>query len=141
MAAEFRPAESLVTKMVGAGASRNPRAGCLDGCPFLAGIVEVEEGEVNGQELCIASHSIARISFAKEPHVEQVSRSDRPATPPSLATLRALLVTDGITPRSLTDRFVSEPCLAPRLSFSLTSCTRQDGGAPWFSHLVLGWRQ
>ena len=39
----------------------------------LAGIVEVEEGEVNGQELCIASHSIARISFAKEPHVEQVS--------------------------------------------------------------------
>ncbi|XP_053453207.1 peroxynitrite isomerase THAP4 isoform X2 [Nycticebus coucang] len=35
------------------------------------GIVEVEEGEVNGQELCIASHSIARISFAKEPHVEQ----------------------------------------------------------------------
>lgn len=39
----------------------------------LAGIVEVEEGEVNGQELCIASHSIARTSFAKEPHVEQVS--------------------------------------------------------------------
>uniref|UniRef100_A0A8I5NZ24 THAP4-like heme-binding domain-containing protein n=1 Tax=Papio anubis TaxID=9555 RepID=A0A8I5NZ24_PAPAN len=33
------------------------------------GVVEVEEGEVNGQELCIASHSIARISFAKEPHV------------------------------------------------------------------------
>ncbi|TKC45534.1 hypothetical protein EI555_019770, partial [Monodon monoceros] len=37
------------------------------------GIVEVEEGEVNGQELCIASHSIARTSFAKEPHVEQPS--------------------------------------------------------------------
>lgn len=37
--------------------------------------MEVEEGEVNGQELCIASHSIARISFAKEPHVEQVSLS------------------------------------------------------------------
>ncbi|KAF3823971.1 hypothetical protein GH733_008256, partial [Mirounga leonina] len=35
------------------------------------GIVEVEEGEVNGQELSITSHSIARISFAKEPHVEQ----------------------------------------------------------------------
>uniref|UniRef100_A0A2K6L4X2 THAP domain containing 4 n=2 Tax=Rhinopithecus TaxID=542827 RepID=A0A2K6L4X2_RHIBE len=34
------------------------------------GVVEVEEGEVNGQELCIASHSIARISFAKEPHVD-----------------------------------------------------------------------
>lgn len=33
----------------------------------------MEEGEVNGQELCITSHSVARISFAKEPHVEQVS--------------------------------------------------------------------
>uniref|UniRef100_A0A8C0QQS6 THAP domain containing 4 n=1 Tax=Chelonoidis abingdonii TaxID=106734 RepID=A0A8C0QQS6_CHEAB len=37
------------------------------------GLVEVEEGEVNGQELSIASHSIARISFAKKPHVEQVT--------------------------------------------------------------------
>uniref|UniRef100_A0A803Y442 THAP4-like heme-binding domain-containing protein n=1 Tax=Meleagris gallopavo TaxID=9103 RepID=A0A803Y442_MELGA len=36
------------------------------------GLVEVEEGEVNGQELSIASHSIARISFAKKPHVEQI---------------------------------------------------------------------
>lgn len=42
-------------------------------CPSLAGIVEVEEGEVNGHELCISSHSVSRISFAKEPHVEQVS--------------------------------------------------------------------
>nr|XP_004667864.1 peroxynitrite isomerase THAP4 isoform X1 [Jaculus jaculus] len=42
-----------------------------------SGIVEVEEGEVNGQELCIASHSIARISFAKEPHVEQITRKFR----------------------------------------------------------------
>ncbi|XP_012785870.1 peroxynitrite isomerase THAP4 isoform X4 [Ochotona princeps] len=41
------------------------------------GIVEVEEGEVNGQELCIASHSIARISFAKDPHVEQITRKFR----------------------------------------------------------------
>ncbi|PNI12329.1 THAP4 isoform 4, partial [Pan troglodytes] len=41
------------------------------------GVVEVEEGEVNGQELCIASHSIARISFAKEPHVEQITRKFR----------------------------------------------------------------
>ncbi|XP_054426354.1 peroxynitrite isomerase THAP4 isoform X1 [Pteronotus mesoamericanus] len=41
------------------------------------GIVEVEEGEVNGQELCVASHSIARISFAKEPHVEQITRKFR----------------------------------------------------------------
>ncbi|XP_068939453.1 peroxynitrite isomerase THAP4 isoform X2 [Petaurus breviceps papuanus] len=41
------------------------------------GIVEVEEGEVNGQELCIASHSIARISFAAEPRVEQIMRKFR----------------------------------------------------------------
>lgn len=40
---------------------------------FGPGLVEVEEGEVNGQELSIASHSVARISFAKKPHVEQVS--------------------------------------------------------------------
>uniref|UniRef100_A0A5F8GV21 THAP domain containing 4 n=1 Tax=Monodelphis domestica TaxID=13616 RepID=A0A5F8GV21_MONDO len=36
------------------------------------GIVEMEEGEVNGQELCITSHSIARMSLAAEPPVEQV---------------------------------------------------------------------
>ncbi|XP_045859636.1 peroxynitrite isomerase THAP4-like [Meles meles] len=41
------------------------------------GIVEVEEGKVNGQELCITSHSIARISFTKEPHVEQTTRKFR----------------------------------------------------------------
>uniref|UniRef100_A0A8C8SAI9 THAP domain containing 4 n=1 Tax=Pelusios castaneus TaxID=367368 RepID=A0A8C8SAI9_9SAUR len=41
------------------------------------GLVEVEEGEVNGQELCIASHSVARISFAKKPHVEQITRKFR----------------------------------------------------------------
>ncbi|XP_038604865.1 peroxynitrite isomerase THAP4 isoform X1 [Tachyglossus aculeatus] len=41
------------------------------------GIVEVEEGEVNGHELSIASHSIARISFAKGPHVEQITRKFR----------------------------------------------------------------
>ncbi|XP_025859282.1 peroxynitrite isomerase THAP4-like [Vulpes vulpes] len=40
-------------------------------------IVEVEEGKVNRQELCITSHSIARISFAKEPHVEQITRKFR----------------------------------------------------------------
>ncbi|XP_037380208.1 peroxynitrite isomerase THAP4 isoform X2 [Talpa occidentalis] len=41
------------------------------------GIVEVEEGEVNGQELSVVSHSVARISFAKEPHVEQITRKFR----------------------------------------------------------------
>ncbi|XP_056664166.1 peroxynitrite isomerase THAP4 isoform X1 [Monodelphis domestica] len=44
------------------------------------GIVEVEEGEVNGQELCIASHSIARMSFAAEPRVEQIMRTFRLTT-------------------------------------------------------------
>ncbi|KAG6922721.1 THAP domain containing 4, partial [Chelydra serpentina] len=41
------------------------------------GLVEVEEGEVNGQELSITSHSIARISFAKKPHVEKITRTFR----------------------------------------------------------------
>ncbi|XP_026550435.1 THAP domain-containing protein 4 isoform X2 [Pseudonaja textilis] len=41
------------------------------------GLVEVEEGEVNGQELSIASNSVARISFAKKPHVEQITRKFR----------------------------------------------------------------
>ncbi|XP_038273119.1 peroxynitrite isomerase THAP4 isoform X3 [Dermochelys coriacea] len=45
------------------------------------GLVEVEEGEVNGQELSIASHSIARISFAKKPHVEQVPHSSTSSKP------------------------------------------------------------
>lgn len=108
---------------MGAGAAGSPGQAVVDRCPFLAGIVEVEEGEVNGQELRIASHSIARISFAKEPHVEQVSRPARPAAP--LARLRAVLFgTDGVAPRFLTDRFVVEPCLAP-----------------WLSRLALGWRQ
>lgn len=52
---------------------------------------------MNGQELCIASHSIARISFAKEPHVEQVSRWARgsdgswPPPRPGLGRLQAPL--------------------------------------------------
>lgn len=50
-------------------------------CSSLTGIVEVEEGEVNGHELCISSHSISRISFAKEPHVEQVSPSSLSVVP------------------------------------------------------------
>ncbi|XP_048460101.1 peroxynitrite isomerase THAP4-like [Rhincodon typus] len=36
------------------------------------GIVEIEEGEVKDQELTLASQSVARMSFAKEPHVQQV---------------------------------------------------------------------
>lgn len=47
---------------------------------------------MNGQELSIASHSIARISFAKEPHVEQVSL---PGSPPCCC--HAVLLISGIT--------------------------------------------
>lgn len=51
----------------------------------------MEEGEVNGQELSIASHSIARISFAKKPHVEQVS-ANTVSNSHSVASLRRCLV-------------------------------------------------
>lgn len=43
----------------------------------MQGVVEIEEGEVNGQELTLSSHSVARISFAKEPHVQQVRMDSR----------------------------------------------------------------
>ncbi|XP_072429242.1 peroxynitrite isomerase THAP4 isoform X3 [Chiloscyllium punctatum] len=39
------------------------------------GIVEIEEGEVKDQELTLASQSVARMSFAKEPHVQQMEGS------------------------------------------------------------------
>ncbi|XP_072896685.1 peroxynitrite isomerase THAP4 isoform X1 [Hemitrygon akajei] len=41
------------------------------------GIVEIEEGEVKDHELTLSSHSVARMSFAKEPHVQQISRTFR----------------------------------------------------------------
>ncbi|XP_041038682.1 peroxynitrite isomerase THAP4-like isoform X3 [Carcharodon carcharias] len=41
------------------------------------GIVEIEEGEVKDQELTLASQSVARMSFAKEPHVQQITRTFR----------------------------------------------------------------
>uniref|UniRef100_A0A2K6EKA3 THAP domain containing 4 n=1 Tax=Propithecus coquereli TaxID=379532 RepID=A0A2K6EKA3_PROCO len=63
------------------------------------GIVEVEEGEVNGQELCIASHSIARISFAKEPHVEQVS------PPPGRRSQRGFVCVVFYSPAQITRKF------------------------------------
>uniref|UniRef100_A0A8C9KJI2 THAP4-like heme-binding domain-containing protein n=1 Tax=Panthera tigris altaica TaxID=74533 RepID=A0A8C9KJI2_PANTA len=65
------------------------------------GIVEVEEGEVNGQELCITSHSVARISFAKEPHVEQVSPHRSPLTG-ALATVTGLRL---FCPAQITRKF------------------------------------
>ncbi|XP_012826029.1 THAP domain-containing protein 4 isoform X1 [Xenopus tropicalis] len=41
------------------------------------GVVEVEEGEVEGEQLSLTSNSVSRISFAKEPHVTQISRKFR----------------------------------------------------------------
>ncbi|KAM4605127.1 peroxynitrite isomerase THAP4 isoform 1-T2 [Polymixia lowei] len=39
-----------------------------------SGLVEIEEGELAGQQLNLHTHALARISFAKEPHVQQISR-------------------------------------------------------------------
>ncbi|XP_069831406.1 peroxynitrite isomerase THAP4 isoform X1 [Dendropsophus ebraccatus] len=46
-------------------------------CAQNTGVVEVEEGEVQGEQLTLTSNSLSRISFAKEPHVEQISRTFR----------------------------------------------------------------
>lgn len=40
---------------------------------FCAGLVEIEEGELTAQRLELQSQAVARTSFAKEPHVQQVS--------------------------------------------------------------------
>ncbi|XP_043989898.1 THAP domain-containing protein 4 isoform X2 [Gambusia affinis] len=37
-----------------------------------SGLVEIEEGELTGNQLKLQSQSLGRISFAKEPHVQQV---------------------------------------------------------------------
>ncbi|KAM6948602.1 peroxynitrite isomerase THAP4 [Aplochiton taeniatus] len=39
-----------------------------------SGLVEIEEGELTGHQLTLNSQSVARTSFAKEPHVHQISR-------------------------------------------------------------------
>uniref|UniRef100_A0AAQ4PDK9 THAP domain containing 4 n=1 Tax=Gasterosteus aculeatus aculeatus TaxID=481459 RepID=A0AAQ4PDK9_GASAC len=39
-----------------------------------AGLVEIEEGELTGQQLNLQSQALARVSFAREPHVQKVSR-------------------------------------------------------------------
>eukprot|EP00062_Callorhinchus_milii_P000454 gi/632934472/ref/XP_007884619.1/ PREDICTED: THAP domain-containing protein 4 isoform X1 [Callorhinchus milii] len=41
------------------------------------GVVEIEEGEVKDRELTLASQSVNRMSFAKEPHVQQITRTFR----------------------------------------------------------------
>ncbi|MEE6508861.1 hypothetical protein FKM82_023291 [Ascaphus truei] len=46
-------------------------------CSQNTGVVEVEEGEVQGEQLSLTSHSVSRISFANEPHVQQISRNFR----------------------------------------------------------------
>ncbi|XP_062337220.1 THAP domain-containing protein 4 [Osmerus eperlanus] len=39
-----------------------------------SGLVEIEEGELVGQGMTLHTHGLARTSFAKEPHVQQISR-------------------------------------------------------------------
>ncbi|KAM6918776.1 peroxynitrite isomerase THAP4 [Xenentodon cancila] len=39
-----------------------------------SGLVEIEEGELTGQQLNLQTHKLDRISFAKEPHVQQICR-------------------------------------------------------------------
>lgn len=39
---------------------------------FGVGLVEIEEGELTAQRLELQSQAVARTSFAKEPHVQQV---------------------------------------------------------------------
>ncbi|CAK6966892.1 THAP domain-containing protein 4 [Scomber scombrus] len=39
-----------------------------------SGLVEIEEGELTGQQLNLQSQTLGRISFAKKPHVQQISR-------------------------------------------------------------------
>lgn len=43
-------------------------------CAQSTGMSEVEEGEVQGEQLTLSSLSLSRSTFAKEPHVQQVSR-------------------------------------------------------------------
>uniref|UniRef100_A0A673FYN6 THAP domain containing 4 n=1 Tax=Sinocyclocheilus rhinocerous TaxID=307959 RepID=A0A673FYN6_9TELE len=39
-----------------------------------SGLVEIEEGELTGQQLTLHSTALARTSFAKQPYVQQISR-------------------------------------------------------------------
>lgn len=39
-----------------------------------SGLVEIEEGELTAQQLNLQSQALARTSFAREPHVQQISR-------------------------------------------------------------------
>ncbi|XP_042285094.1 THAP domain-containing protein 4 [Thunnus albacares] len=40
-----------------------------------SGLVEIEEGELTEQQLNLQSQTVARISFAREPHVQQISQA------------------------------------------------------------------
>uniref|UniRef100_A0A3B5K5P1 THAP domain containing 4 n=1 Tax=Takifugu rubripes TaxID=31033 RepID=A0A3B5K5P1_TAKRU len=52
-----------------------------------SGLVEIEEGELTAQRLELQSQAVARTSFAKEPHVQQVASSSHPDFIPVVATL------------------------------------------------------
>ncbi|XP_066454677.1 peroxynitrite isomerase THAP4 isoform X3 [Eleutherodactylus coqui] len=49
-------------------------------CAQNIGVVEVEEGEVSGEQLTLTSQSLSRMSFARAPHVQQISRTFRLTT-------------------------------------------------------------
>ena len=38
----------------------------------FSGLAEIEEGEINGHEIRLLSHSVGRISFANDPKVQKV---------------------------------------------------------------------
>ncbi|XP_035276673.1 THAP domain-containing protein 4 [Anguilla anguilla] len=42
-----------------------------------SGLVEIEEGELTGQQVSLQTHALARTSFSKEPHVQQIHREFR----------------------------------------------------------------
>lgn len=44
----------------------------ITSCFVCPGLVEIEEGELTAQRLELQSQAVARTSFAKEPHVQQV---------------------------------------------------------------------
>lgn len=64
---------------------------------------------MNGQELRIASHSIARISFAKEPHVQQVSPGR--SRPPETLRRGALVLAGGWHGSAPASPFIVGTCL------------------------------
>uniref|UniRef100_A0A8B9JM85 THAP domain containing 4 n=1 Tax=Astyanax mexicanus TaxID=7994 RepID=A0A8B9JM85_ASTMX len=62
-----------------------------------SGLVEIEEGELIGQQVILQSRALARTSFAKEPHVQQVSMSSDMLYFPQLNYLFIFVMFDQIS--------------------------------------------